>query len=283
MSFIDILIGLAIKHLKEKMLTAPLSEKEIRIIKKDIANLMEEGEKIEQGGQYINARKLYIDALKLEKILLSPSSESLGLIKRKLESVEVKINEKELNQITIILDNGDNFMNTEKHEEALNEYEKAFEIFNKMLIFDTETRNTLFNSIVLRQIKTLIDKGVKLKSDGLVDNSTSLFEYALNLTEKMFPSKQKRAIIKKIEKNLDIYSEMIREKVKLGKILMEQNRFEESINHFQMAKELIKKKYELLENTISNRVREVNETREIDSLVDQSKLKRIENENIPPI
>ncbi|MFX1478191.1 MAG: hypothetical protein ACFFCI_08660 [Promethearchaeota archaeon] len=276
------LASLAIKYWNERISTGPLSEKEIRRIKKDIANLMEVGEIIEQGGQYINARKFYIDALQLEKILPSTSSESLDVIKRKLESTEAKINEKKLNQVLVILDNGDNLKNTKKYVEALDEYEKVFEIIDKMLIYDADSRNALFNSIVLRQIETLLEEGARLKSDGLVDNSISLFERALNLTTKMFSSEQKLAIIKKIEKNLDIYSEKIKEKVKEGKLLMEQNRVEESIENFKSAKELIEKKYELMENSIPNRVKEVNETREIDSLIEQSKLKRKGNENIPP-
>jgi len=81
-------------------------------------------------------------------------------------------------------------------------------------------------------------------------------------------------------KDPDFYTEMILEKVNSGKSLMEQNKFEESIENFQIAKELIKKKYDLLENTIPNSVKEINSLREIDSLIEQSKLKRKENENI---
>ncbi|MFW9867275.1 MAG: DUF973 family protein [Candidatus Thorarchaeota archaeon] len=82
-------------------------------------------------------------------------------------------------------------------------------------------------------------------------------------------------------KDPDIYTEMILEKVNSGKLLMEQNKYEESTENFLIAKELIKKKYELLEHNIPNSVKEINTLREIDSLIEQSKLKRKENENIP--
>ena len=272
MSFWDI-FGLGL-YWTEKVSAGPLSEKEIRRIKKDIAQLMNRGEKIYQEGQYINARKMYIGALQLEKILPSSSSESIDLIKSKLELTEAKLNEKEWDQISVILDNGDNFKNKGKYEEALDEYEKAYNIIDKMQIYDADSRSGLSNTIVLRQIQVLLDEGASLKSEGLVDDATDLFEYALNLTNKMYPSKEKQDIIKNIEENLDIYSNLIREKVEAGKSLMEQNKFEESIRNFQMAKEFIKKKYELLENSIPNRVKEVNETRDIDSLLEKCKLKK---------
>ena len=50
--------------------------------------------------------------------------------------------------------------------------------------------------------------------------------------------------------------------------------FREAFSHKEMAKEFIKKKYELLENSIPNRVKEVNETRDIDSLLEKCKLKK---------
>ncbi|MFX1488089.1 MAG: hypothetical protein ACFFBI_03010, partial [Promethearchaeota archaeon] len=78
----------AIKYWKEKISTGPLSEKEIRRIKREIVQLMEEGEKLIQEGQYFNGRKLFIGAIQLQKILPSSSSESIDLIKVKIELTE---------------------------------------------------------------------------------------------------------------------------------------------------------------------------------------------------
>jgi hypothetical protein len=81
-------------------------------------------------------------------------------------------------------------------------------------------------------------------------------------------------------KTPETFSEMVKEKVKLGKLLMEQNKYEESIETFLIAKELIKKKYDLLEHNIPNSVKEINEIREIDSLILKSIAKRDGKENI---
>jgi len=235
---------------------------------------MEKGEKIYQEGQYFDARKLFMGAFQLERILPSNSSESIDIIKGKIELTETIINEKELDQISQILDDGDNFKNTEKYEEAVSEYEKVFSFIDKMHIYDTDSRNGLTNTVLLRQIDTLLEEGDRLKSEGLIDNAIESFKNALNFSHKMFSSKEKQQVIKKIEESLDIYSDSIKEKIKVGKILMEQNNFEEAIRNFQRAKELVNKKYELLENSIPNRVKSVNEIRDIDSLLKKSKLKK---------
>lgn len=52
-----------VSYWKNKISTGPLTKKEIKRIKNDISKLMEEGEKIYQDGQYLNARKIYIAAL----------------------------------------------------------------------------------------------------------------------------------------------------------------------------------------------------------------------------
>jgi len=54
----------------------------VQRIKNDISKLMGEGEKVNQDGQYFDARAIYIAALQLEKILPSSSSESIDLIKK---------------------------------------------------------------------------------------------------------------------------------------------------------------------------------------------------------
>ena len=265
-----------VSYWKNKISTGPLTKKEIKRIKNDISKLMEEGEKIYQDGQYLNARKIYIAALQLERILPSSSSESIDLIKKKIDNTESKINEKKLDQISLILEKGDNLKNEEKYEEALNEYERAFSFIDKMEIYDANSRARLFNNICLRQIEALIEEGAKLKSKKMLDNAISSFRKALNLTQKMYPSKEKQNIIKKIEENLDIYSNIITEKIEVGKLLREQNKFVESIKFFQVAIDLVKKKYVLLENSIINRVKEVNEIREINNLINQAKLEKFQ-------
>jgi tetratricopeptide (TPR) repeat protein len=263
--------------------TGPLSKKEIRRIIKEISILIEEGEKLIQEDQYFDARKLFIGAFQLDRILPSSSSVSIDIIKGKIEFTETIINEKELDQISLILDNGDNFKNTQKYEEAVSEYEKAYSFIDKMHIYDTDSRNGLKKTVFLRQIDTLLEEGDKLKSKGLIDNAIMSFKNALNFALKMYSSKEKQQVISKIEENLDIYTDTIQEKIKAGKILMEQNNFEDSMNNFQVAKELINKKYELLENSIPNRVKNVNEIRDIDSLLEQCNLKRsrIDENDIP--
>jgi len=114
-----------------------------------------------------------------------------------------------------------------------------------------------------------------------LDKAISSFRKALDLTQKMYSSKERQNIIKEVEENLDIYSNIIKEKIEGGMLLMEQNIFGDSIKVFQLAIDLVKKKYGILENSINNRVKEVNEIREINNLINQAKLEKVQLTETP--
>ncbi|MHA2269485.1 MAG: hypothetical protein ACXAB8_16940 [Promethearchaeota archaeon] len=82
-----------------------------------------------------------------------------------------------------------------------------------------------------------------------------------------FPSAEKAHIIKKMSKNPDIYSDKIKEKIDLGKLLMRLKKFDESIDVFQNALILVKEKHNILPDSIRNRFDEINEIRKINSLI----------------
>ncbi len=105
----------------------------------------------------------------------------------------------------------------------------------------------------------------------------NLPKYTLDAKLTTLPSAEKAQIIKEMNKNPDVYSDKIKEKIDLGNKLMKQEKFDESIHEFQIALTLIKEKFNILPDTIRNRFNEGNEIREIYSLINQLEINKIKN------
>jgi hypothetical protein len=52
-----------------------------------------------------------------------------------------------MDQVSLIVEEGDSLKNEEKYEEALKEYEKAFSFIDKMEIHEANSRANLRNNI----------------------------------------------------------------------------------------------------------------------------------------
>ncbi|MFX1277918.1 MAG: tetratricopeptide repeat protein [Promethearchaeota archaeon] len=263
-------IALVILGRESGINTGPLTEKEIILLKKEKTFLLSRAEEAFSKGLFEEARDLLMNAISLEKINPENTPESISELKKKIEIVENRINRDQLNQLIIILEKGDNYKTEGQIQEAISEYQKAFNVIKVMKIYDQDLRETRTNEIYLKQINCQLEEGIRLRKSNSHEAAFEIINNALEIAERMYPTAEKKRIIKEIDKILDIYSDIVKKQIKAGIELMQKSQFEESMKIFQNVENLIKEKYRKLPNTMTNRFNEAKELREINRLIEDS-------------
>lgn len=266
----------AVKKAAEKLKL----RRKIRFLNKQVSQLEKEGEVALNQGLYLNSFKYFVEALKLEKINPKPFSEmleSVDQLKAKINLVEYEINKAKINQISLIIEKEDKLKIEKKFDEAYDEYQKAHKLIEEMVFLDGKKRGQKVNDIYLKQIQILIEKGNELKSQNEINEAVEILKKALDLAVRVLTSAERDQLINKIKKNLDtfldIYSIKIKEKIDLGNKFIEQRKYDESKQVFQIALNLVEQKYSSLSDSMTNRFNQTNEIREINNFINQILLK----------
>ncbi|MFW9827599.1 MAG: tetratricopeptide repeat protein [Candidatus Thorarchaeota archaeon] len=173
-------------------------------------------------------------------------SEALSRIKNEISIIyDSKIDE--------IIEKGKEFEKIDKIDDAIEAFEEALETIENYFEVDVKktqinTIKNLLNEIYSNQIKPLIDNGNESLKQNLVEQAISQLNNAYLIAKKMYDSDLKNVKMSLIAEILNpLYIERITPIMEKGKILTQQEKFEESVisinkavDNFQQAFDLIK-------------------------------------------
>ena len=266
--FTNILRNVSIRRLHSKLTKL---KSEIREIERIILHyLINGGERNLAIKNFLVVHQIFEKALKIAN-----KPEDVNMLKTKIKLTENEINKEKIKQIILFIEKGNDLKKEARFKNTINELQKALNIANEMFasdekIIEVKKLKAKMNDIYSIQIKILIKQGNQLKSKEIFNKIIETFDKALDISNKMYSSAQKDQIKKIIEDNFDlIYSGMIKEKIESGNQLRKQNKFDDSIQTFQIASNIAKKMY--------NSRKKNNEIRIIKSLINQSKIAKIKN------
>lgn len=178
-------------------------EENIRETKQiDLMALIIKGNKELNRGNAINAHKIYQNA---QKILISAQKKYeidkniSNLLYSKIKLVQENLNQNTIKKIEVLIEKSFEYEEQGKFGISLQKAQKALMIANEMFLSNDKDRrieeiNRNIDNIYLIQIEILIEKGNQLKSQKSIDESLKILYNALDLSDKMFSSKEKNKI-----------------------------------------------------------------------------------------
>ena len=272
----------------ENKLELNIQEKKILVLNEVIRYLINEGEMYFNEEDFSRSLEKYNNALEiLNKIVNHKLEFSDSIIKSfidkgirdkitlNIKKVKDIINEQKIKQIELILKEGDIFKLQNDYKKALQEYNKALSMGEKMS--DSEVKDKTFETIRLKidkiyqiQIQELVNNGIELVKQKLFKKAELLFNKALEESNKIYFLSEKKEIQKIIMDNFDLlYLKIINEKIKTGDILREQLKFDSSLQTFYECLDITEKIYS--PNTLNDIKKKLN------SLIYYTKISKIKN------
>lgn len=233
-----------------------------------LALVIEKGDNLKRETKFSEANNEYQKAFKIIEEMVIIHQEIRDL---KVEGVYVK-------QIQNLISQGVKLKTEKFFDSAIEIFNQALKLSEKKLnsaekeqvINDIKKRGAEANDIYIKQVQDLIAEGIKLKSEKSFYQALKTSNNALNLSKKMFPSSINKQLVNKLnELKIDIYNDMVKENVELGKHLKTQEKVDEANQRFNIALNLIGEKYSFSPQTISSNFNKANEIREINSLISQ--------------
>ena len=133
------------------------------------------------------------------------------------------------------------------------------------------------NDMCIKQIQDLIADGIKFKFEKAFKPALKTLNEAQNLSNNMIAPSIKESIIKELNKiKIEIYNDMIKENIELGKQLQTQKKYEEANQKFKTALNLVEEKLNSSPQSIISNFNRINEIREINNLISQSESRKID-------
>jgi len=165
-------------------------------------------------------------------------------------------------QIRLLVDKATDLKDSGNYKEAIKIFEESLAAIEKYL--DAKTRRTeiiniknMINEIYSNQIKPLVEKGKKDANQGDMNAAISEFKNALNISSKMFESDLKNLEIRLIAEALNpIYIERTKPIIEDGTRIIQQERFEESMDSINKVVNVLNEALEIANSMVKSEKKE---------------------------
>lgn len=245
---------------------------------KDLMALIIEGNIELNRDNAINAHRIYQNA---QKVLISAEKKYemdkniSKLLYSKIKLVQENLNQNNIKNIEVLIEKSNKQKEQGKLGISLQKAQKALKIVNEMFISNGKDKiieeiKINIDDIYLIQIEILIEQGNQLKTQKSIDESLQILNNALDLSDKMFSSKEKNKIKYNIKKKIDsLFSDMINIIIENGNRLRKDMEFDNSIIVF---KDALKIAIHINNSNIKN-----SEINKLNNLIYQAQIAKIKN------
>ncbi|MFX1524057.1 MAG: tetratricopeptide repeat protein [Promethearchaeota archaeon] len=265
-----------IRIAKDKITDLELRQVEIDEINElmkeiDIEQLLIKGIKIREEEQNsADAIKVFEEALSLSEKFQDPEGkkDNIARIKNEINNT-IKLRFKQ------ILRQGTELKQSGKLNEAIKVLEKAkshIETSFSSGSMKSEISNiiNLSNEIYSNQIKSIVERGKDFINKGAMEDAESELKNALTIVENMYDSDSKKLEISRIAETLNpIYSERIIPIIEEGKLITQQDKYEDKISAINEAVSVYNKALTIVEQMVDSE-RKTLEIKKIGGLINQA-------------
>ncbi|MFX1317021.1 MAG: tetratricopeptide repeat protein [Promethearchaeota archaeon] len=198
----------------------------INLIKeKSVSNIMQK--------KHDDAISQLYSALSIAKLMTYPDEENL-----EIENLKNLVNKVYSAQVKEVLTQGNKMVNEDKYEEAINIYNKALDITNKMYLTEEMEKEVgeIKGLIYQTEIKQIVGKGGLAEAQQLKEKEIEKLRKRLDYANSIEDDKRRIEEMSKIKKLIDeVHSDEIRLLIEQGNQLAKQREYDKAFDFFEKA------------------------------------------------
>ncbi|MFX1311788.1 MAG: tetratricopeptide repeat protein [Promethearchaeota archaeon] len=176
--------------------------------------------------------EIYI-ALSLAKLMAYPEDEN-----EELENLKNLVNKVYSAEIKEVLDRGDKFLEQKEYDKAIETYNEALSMTNKMYLTDEMEKevNMIKSLIYETEVKQLVGAGKLLEEQKLKENEIEKLKKRLEYAQSIEDSDRRTMEMNKVKKMIDdVHSDEIKLLIEQGNQLADLKKYENAFKYYERA------------------------------------------------